>query len=226
MATKEAILKEIIAKKVVAIIRAETSQEAFDISEACIEGGVSIIEVTFTVPQATRVIERLVDKYKDSNIVIGAGSVLDSETARIAMLSGAEFIVSPYLNDETARICNRYRIPYMPGVMTIKESLQALEQGVDILKLFPGEAFEMSTIKSIKGPLPQAQLMPTGGVTVDNVEQWLEAGAVAVGLGSSLIKSSKKGDYSEIVNRSRELCEKIKKFKDMKSNGINHISIY
>lgn len=226
MATKEAILKEIFAKKAVAIIRAETAQEAFDISEACIEGGVSIIEVTFTVPQATSVIERLAVKYKDSNIVIGAGSVLDSETARIAMLSGAEFIVSPYLNDKTARICNRYRIPYMPGVMTIKESVQALEQGVDILKLFPGEAFDMSTIKAIKGPLPQAQLMPTGGVTVDNVEQWLEAGAVAVGLGSSLIKNSKKGDYSEIVNRSRELCEKIEKFKDTKSNGINHISIY
>ncbi|MBS4221743.1 bifunctional 2-keto-4-hydroxyglutarate aldolase/2-keto-3-deoxy-6-phosphogluconate aldolase [Lederbergia citrea] len=214
MATKEAILKEITDKKAVAIIRAQTAEEAIEISEACIEGGVSIIEVTFTVPQATHVIQRLVDKYKENNVVIGAGSVLDPETARVAMLAGAEFIVSPYLNEDTAKISNRYRIPYMPGIMTIKESVNALELGVDILKLFPGDVYDLSIIKSIKGPLPQAQLMPTGGVTVDNVGQWLEAGACAVGLGSSLIKRSSKENYFEIVDRSRQLCAKIQEFKD------------
>ncbi|WP_413303528.1 bifunctional 2-keto-4-hydroxyglutarate aldolase/2-keto-3-deoxy-6-phosphogluconate aldolase [Bacillus sp. 1P10SD] len=213
MTTKETVLKEITEKKAIAVIRAETAQEAIDISEACIEGGISIIEVTFTVPQATHVIETLTAKYKASNVVVGAGSVLDSETARIAMLSGAQFIVSPYLNEETARICNRYRIPYMPGVMTLKESVHALEEGVDILKLFPGDVYDMNIIKAIKGPLPHAQLMPTGGVTIDNVEQWLKAGACAVGLGSSLIKRSQKEDFSEIINRSRELCAKIEKYK-------------
>ncbi|WLR53173.1 bifunctional 2-keto-4-hydroxyglutarate aldolase/2-keto-3-deoxy-6-phosphogluconate aldolase [Bacillus tianshenii] len=206
---KEEVLQIVRDNKLVAIIRANSEGEAIEVAKACISGGIRIIEITFTVQGAQKVIETLVNEYKDQGIIIGAGSVLDSETARIAMLAGATFIVSPYLDEGTAKLCNRYRVPYMPGIMTVKDAVQALELGADILKLFPGDAFTPGMIKAIKGPLPQAELMPTGGVNLENMNDWLEAGASAIGLGSSLIKMSQEGKYTEVSDKARQLCAKV-----------------
>ncbi|RYG63671.1 bifunctional 4-hydroxy-2-oxoglutarate aldolase/2-dehydro-3-deoxy-phosphogluconate aldolase [bacterium] len=203
------ILHRLTSVGLVAVVRAESAEQAIRISEATLEGGCPAIEVTFTVPGAHKVIEALAERYKASELILGAGTVLDPETARIAILSGATYVVSPSLNLETVRLCNRYQVPIMPGAMTIREVIEAMEAGADIIKLFPGEAFGPGFIKSIKGPLPQAPLMPTGGVDVENVGEWIAAGAVAVGAGSSLIGAAKTGDYAKITATAREFIAKI-----------------
>jgi 2-dehydro-3-deoxyphosphogluconate aldolase/(4S)-4-hydroxy-2-oxoglutarate aldolase len=208
--TKEQVLSKIQEAGIVAVVRAESSDQAKRIADACIEGGVAAIELTFTVPMSHRVIEDLAATYTKGEIILGAGTVLDPETARIAILSGAEYIVSPFLNSDGVRLCNRYHIACMPGIMTIRDAVEALELGVDILKLFPGEAFGPKMIKAIAGPLPQAQLMPTGGVTVDNVGEWISAGAVAVGAGGALTAGAKRGDYASITKLGREFVENIR----------------
>lgn len=135
---------------------------------------------------------------------------MDPETARIAILSGAEYIVSPYLNLNTIKLCNRYRLPCMPGVMSITEAVTAMEAGADIIKLFPGEAFGPKMIKAIKGPIPYAKIMPTGGVSVDNVDQWIKNGASAVGVGGALTAGAKTGDYKSITEIGKQFIEKVK----------------
>jgi len=141
---------------------------------------------------------------------LGAGTVLDPETARIAILAGAQFVVSPSLNPETARLCNRYQIPYMPGAATIREVIEAMECGAVIVKVFPGETLGPAFVKAVKGPLPQASLMPTGGVTLENVGEWIKAGSVAIGVGSNLTAGAKTGDFSSITHLARQFVEKIK----------------
>jgi 2-dehydro-3-deoxyphosphogluconate aldolase/(4S)-4-hydroxy-2-oxoglutarate aldolase len=214
MIPKLNMLKRITDAGLVAVVRAETSDKALRIAEAVLEGGCPAIEVTFTVPGAHRVIESLAERYKPSELILGAGTVLDPETARIAILSGATYIVSPALNVKTVRLCNRYQVPMMPGVMTISDVIEAMEAGADIIKLFPGETFGPGMIKAIKGPLPQAPLMPTGGVDVGNVGEWIKAGAVAVGAGSSLTGGAKTGDYASITNTAREFIEKISEARE------------
>ena len=183
---KELVLTKIADSGVVAVVRAENGEKAKKIADACLEGGVPAIELTFTVPFAHKVIEDLAKEYKNGEMILGAGTVMDPETARIAILSGAQYVVSPYFNAETVKLCYRYRVPCMPGALTIKEVVEAMEAGADIVKVFPGEAFGPKNLKAIKGPIPQAKMMPTGGVDVNNVAEWIKAGAVAVGAGSSL----------------------------------------
>ena len=207
---KEKILTRISDAGIVAVVRAENAETAMRITDACIEGGVAAIELTFTVPGAHRVIEELAKRYTPDEIILGAGTVLDPETARIAILSGAEYIVSPYFNLDTVKLCNRYRLPCMPGAMTIKEVVEAMEAGADIIKVFPGEAFGPKIIKAIKGPIPHAKMMPTGGVDVGNVGEWIKAGAWAVGAGSSLTAGAKTGEYEKITKTAREFIAKIK----------------
>lgn len=213
---KEKVITRITDCGIVAVVRAENADQAKRIADACIKGGVAAIEMTFTVPAAHKVIEELANTYKPEEIILGAGTIMDSETARIAILSGAQYIVSPYFDAETVRLCNRYRVPCMPGAMTIKEVVTAMEAGADIVKVFPGEAFGPGIIKAIKGPVPQAKLMPTGGVNVDNVTQWIKAGAVAVGAGSSLMAGAKTGDYESITRLGREFREKIQEARASK----------
>ena len=207
---KQTVIQNIKDAGIVAVVRAENGESAKKISDACLEGGVPAIELTFTVPGAHRVIEELAAEYKNGEMILGAGTVLDAETARIAILSGAQYIVSPYYDEATVRLCNRYAIPCMPGVMTIKDVVAALEMGVDIIKLFPGDAFGPGMVKAIKGPIPQANIMPTGGVDVNNVAQWIKAGVVAVGAGSSLTKGAKTGDYKAITETGKQFVENIK----------------
>jgi 2-dehydro-3-deoxyphosphogluconate aldolase / (4S)-4-hydroxy-2-oxoglutarate aldolase len=206
---KSDILKKIIDDGLIAVIRAESREQAARIAEACAEGGVAALEITFTVPGAAGAIEHLAKEFSHK-ILLGAGTVLDPETARIAILAGAHFVVSPALNTETARLCNRYQIPYMPGASTIKEVIDGMECGADIIKVFPGEILGPAFIKAVKGPLPQAQLMPTGGVSVENVGEWITAGAVAVGAGGNLTAGAKAGDYASITLLARQFVEKIK----------------
>ena len=207
---KEKIISSICDSGLVAVVRATSGEQAIRISEACIEGGVVAVELTFTVPFAHEIINTLAKRYANGEVIIGAGTVLDPETARIAMLSGAQYIVSPHMNPDTMRLCNRYRVPVMPGVVTPREAVEALEAGADILKVFPGELFGPKAIKSLKGPIPQGRYMPTGGVDVNNVGEWIKAGAVAVGAGSSLTAGAKTGDYAKITETAKIFLENIK----------------
>jgi 2-dehydro-3-deoxyphosphogluconate aldolase/(4S)-4-hydroxy-2-oxoglutarate aldolase len=204
------VLKRIEESGIVAVVRAESEEAAEKISAACIKGGISAIEVTFTVDGAENVIRSLRKKFSREELLVGAGTVLDSETARVAILSGAEFIVGPAFNPEVAVLCNRYAIPYMPGCMSIKEMITAMEAGADILKVFPGSAFGPGFIKAVKGPLPHANLMPTGGVSLNNVGEWIKNGCVAVGVGGELTAPAKSGDYEKITALAREFLQKIK----------------
>jgi 2-dehydro-3-deoxyphosphogluconate aldolase / (4S)-4-hydroxy-2-oxoglutarate aldolase len=203
------VLGKVIESGLVAIVRTNSSDQAARIAEACARGGAAAIEITFTVPGATAVIEALAKQYASGEILIGAGTVLDPETARIAILAGAQYIVSPSVSPETARLCNRYQIPYMPGASTMREIVDAMECGADIVKLFPGETLGPAFVKAVKGPLPQASLMPTGGVAVDNVAEWIQAGAVAVGVGGSLTAGAQSGNFQQITDTAKQFIERI-----------------
>lgn len=194
---------------VVVVIRGNSVEQAIKTVEACYAGGIKIMEVTFTVPNADEIIKALKTKYKGTDMVIGAGTVLDPETARIAILAGAEFIVSPALNVETIKLCNRYGVAVMSGIFTPTEAVTALEYGVDILKLFPGDVATPNGLKALKGPLPQANIMPTGGVSLENVQDWFKAGAYAVGAGSFITKGAQSGDYSAVEEVSRAFVQKV-----------------
>jgi 2-dehydro-3-deoxyphosphogluconate aldolase/(4S)-4-hydroxy-2-oxoglutarate aldolase len=200
------IMKRITDVGIVAVVRANSGQEAIDISKACLDGGIPAIEVTFTVPKAHKVIEELSDHFSDGSMIVGAGTVLDSETARIAILSGAQYIVSPHFDKDIALLCNTYKVPYMAGCMTITEIKEALSYGVEIVKIFPGSAFGPNYVKAVKGPLPQTQVMPTGGVSLDNVDEWIANGVVAVGVGGQLTK----GTPEEITETAKKFVAKIK----------------
>ncbi|MBP7247830.1 MAG: bifunctional 4-hydroxy-2-oxoglutarate aldolase/2-dehydro-3-deoxy-phosphogluconate aldolase [Negativicutes bacterium] len=211
MSTKLKTLKKITDVGVVAVVRAESAEQAIKIAEACREGGIPAIEITFTVPYADEVIRELSKAYKNGEMIVGAGTVLDSETARIAILAGAQYIVSPCLDEETIKLCNRYQIPVMPGCVTIKEMVTAMELGADIIKVFPGELVGPSYIKAVKGPLPQAPLMPTGGVSLENAAEWIKNGCVAVGVGGSLTAGAKTGDYEAVTEMAKKFVAAVQK---------------
>lgn len=207
---KYRIYQAIKEQGVVVVIRGKNVEQAIKTVDACYKGGIKIIEITFTVPNADKIISSLSEKYAGSDMIIGAGSVLDPETARIAMLAGAKFIVSPSLNVETIKICNRYGVPVMSGVMTPSEAQTAMEYGVDILKLFPGDIAKPAGLKALKGPFPNANIMPTGGVSAENVEEWFKAGAYAVGAGSFLTKDATNGDYEKVEKVCSAFVEKVR----------------
>jgi 2-dehydro-3-deoxyphosphogluconate aldolase / (4S)-4-hydroxy-2-oxoglutarate aldolase len=216
MIKKIEILNRIIESGVVAVIRAENKDEAEKISNACIRGGIKAIEVTLTVPGAEDVLRSLKSIFTEEELILGAGSVLDSETARIAILAGAEYIISPCFDKATAKLCNRYGVPYMPGCMTITEMKTAMEYGADIVKLFPGNTFAPSIIKSIKGPLPQVSIMPTGGVNLKNAAEWIKSGSVAIGIGSDLTNPATKGNYNEVTELAKEYCKIVREAREAK----------
>ncbi|MGD8400784.1 MAG: bifunctional 2-keto-4-hydroxyglutarate aldolase/2-keto-3-deoxy-6-phosphogluconate aldolase [Bacillota bacterium] len=213
---KEIVLAKITECGLVAVVRATSGQQAIKIAEACAAAGVAGIEITFTVPGAAAVIKDCVQNFNNGEIIVGAGTVMDPETARAAILAGAQYIVSPYLSVETVKLCNRYRVPAMPGAMTVKEVVEAMQAGADIIKVFPGELFGPGFIKAVKGPIPYAKMMPTGGVGLDNVQEWIKAGAVAVGVGSKLTGGAKTGNYASITSIAKEFIAKIKEARGKK----------
>ncbi|WP_438431194.1 bifunctional 2-keto-4-hydroxyglutarate aldolase/2-keto-3-deoxy-6-phosphogluconate aldolase [Gorillibacterium sp. sgz500922] len=206
------VLQSLTTNGVVAVIRADNPDDACRMSAACIEGGLTNIEVAFTTPGADEAIRRLAAEYGD-RALIGAGTVLDPVTARIAILGGSEFVVSPSFDEETAKLCNLYAIPYMPGVLTLGEIKEALKLGVDVLKLFPGSAFGPDFVKAVKGPMPYISIMPTGGVDLNNMEQWLKAGCIAVGIGGNLTAPAKEGRYDEITRLAAQYVAKFKEIR-------------
>lgn len=210
MMSKIENLKRIEESGIVAVVRAESSEQALKIAEAVKAGGIQAIEITMTVPGAIEVIKELSRTYIKGEILIGAGSVLDAETARFCLLAGAEYIVSPTLDVETIKLCNRYQKIVIPGAMSVTEVLRAMEAGADIVKIFPATLFGPKIIKAIKGPLPQAILLPTGGVDLNNVAEWITAGSFAVGVGSVLTAGAKKGDYDEVTRTAKEFIKKIR----------------
>ncbi|MCG0278836.1 MAG: bifunctional 2-keto-4-hydroxyglutarate aldolase/2-keto-3-deoxy-6-phosphogluconate aldolase, partial [Thermanaeromonas sp.] len=192
-------MQRIIECGIVAVVRAEGPEQALKIAEAIKAGGVEAIEIALTVPGAIDVIRELARTYRNGEILIGAGTVLDAETARAAILAGAEFLVSPCLNFDMIKMCNRYQKVSMPGAMSIKEVVEVMEAGGDFVKLFPGSAFGPEIVKAIKGPLPYAPLVPTGGVSLENVAEWIKAGCEAVGVGGELTKGAKTGNYELVT---------------------------
>ena len=206
---KEQVLSRLCQCGLVAVVRARDAEDALRIAEACIRGGCAGIELTYTTPGVNDIIQRMASEYAGSDFVIGAGTVMDPETARMAILAGAQYVVSPYFNADTVRLCNRYRVACMPGAMSIAEVVAGMEAGADIIKVFPGELFGPKILKAIHGPIPQAELMPTGGVSVDNAAEWIRAGAVAVGAGGSLTAGAKTGDYGKITETARRFIEEI-----------------
>ncbi|MGT2784253.1 bifunctional 4-hydroxy-2-oxoglutarate aldolase/2-dehydro-3-deoxy-phosphogluconate aldolase [Streptococcus merionis] len=203
------ILKRIEDAGVIAVVRGSSKEEAFKASEACLKGGIKGIELTFTVPQADQVIADLIANHcENSNTVIGAGTVLDAVTARLAIMAGAEFIVSPTFDKETAKLCNLYQIPYIPGCMTTTEMKEALRYGVDIIKLFPGSAYDPSIIKAFKAPLPHINIMPTGGVSLENMVDWFAAGAVTVGVGGNLLAPAEIGNFDKVTEIATQYMKK------------------
>lgn len=205
------VIKRLTDCGVVAVVRAENEEQAKKIAGACIQAGIVGIEITFTVPGAHKIIENLCETYSEDEILVGAGTVLDKETARAAILAGAKYVVSPCLDVETVQLCNTYDIPCMPGAMTVKEAVDGMKAGADIIKIFPGGLYGPKIIKNFKGPLPQMKMMPTGGVDVSNVGEWIKAGAVAVGVGSSLTAGAKMGDYDSIVKIGKQMIEEVRK---------------
>lgn len=206
---KVEILTRIEKAGVVAVVRENSRVRAFEAAKAVIKGGIKGIEVTFSVPQADQVIADLKNEFQnDTSVVIGAGTVLDSVTARLAIMAGAEFIVSPCFDQATAELCNLYQVPYMPGCMTITEMKQAMESGVDVVKLFPANNFTPQIIKAAKAPLPQVNIMPTGGINLDNLTEWKQAGAIMVGVGGNLFKGAAEDNYDLVAQTAKKYIEK------------------
>jgi 2-dehydro-3-deoxyphosphogluconate aldolase/(4S)-4-hydroxy-2-oxoglutarate aldolase len=197
---------DLIADGVVCVMRGVTDDTLLPIANAVIGGGVSALEVTMNTDAATDKIERLVAECPD-DVAVGAGTVLDAESARTAILAGAEFVVAPTLDVDTIEVCNRYGVPVAPGVATPTEALTAYEAGADFVKLFPAAALGPGYLSSLGGPLPQIPVMPTGGVGTDNAADFFEAGAIAVGVGSALIDDAaiEAGDYDRITANAEEL---------------------
>ena len=215
---KHTVFEGILTRGMVGIVRADSAQAAVQIAEACIAGGITALEVAFTTPDTLGVLRTLRERHGD-DVLLGAGTVLDTETARAAILAGAQFIISPGVNVETIALCQRYQVLAMPGAMTPTEIVTALQAGADIVKVFPAEMFGPAYIKALRGPLPQAPLMPTGGVTVENLGEWFASGAVAVGIGSSLSGPGATGDYAAVTARAHEFVAKMALVRTSRSSG-------
>jgi len=193
---------------VVSVVRADTPSKAVKIADAVIAGGVTGIELTYTVPNADQVIGELVEKYQDNPaVVIGAGTVLDATSARIAIIGGAEFIVSPTFDADVAKMCNLYQVPYIPGVYTPTEAQTAMQAGSEVVKLFPGSLATPKAINELKGPFPYINIMPSGGVNVDNLSDWFDAGAFVVGAGSSLVGPAADDDFAGVTANAKAFME-------------------
>jgi len=213
---KTDILSKIKETGIVPVIRAKSADEALKLTEAIYDGGINIFEITMTVPGAIEVIKELKEKYKENNdVVIGAGSVLDAPTAKTAIQAGAKFVVGPSFDKEMVSLCNRYQVPVIPGAVTPTEVVKAMEAGADVVKIFPATLFGPKIIKAIKGPIPHAPLLPTGGVNLKNVAEWVAAGSYAVGAGSAIVGKVEGDDYSKVTEASREF---VKRIKEARSN--------
>jgi 2-dehydro-3-deoxyphosphogluconate aldolase/(4S)-4-hydroxy-2-oxoglutarate aldolase len=209
-ATRTAVVQEIEASGVVAVIRLRDAERLGYVVDALLEGGVRALEVTMTVPGAVELIGRMSGRLP-AGFTLGAGTVLDPETARQVILAGARFVVGPTFNPAIVRLCHRYDVACIPGCFTPTEILTAWESGADIVKVFPATALGPGFFKDIRGPLPQVRMMPTGGVSLENAGEWIRAGAVAIGVGTAMLdaKAIAEGRYEEITLRARRFIQAV-----------------
>ena len=212
--SRDTILKRVLDGGIVAVVRAESSESLVKVVRALAEGGVTAAEITFTVPDAIDVIRQVRKEVGDA-VVLGAGTVLDTETARVALLAGAEYIVSPTVNVEVIRLCRRYDKAIMPGAFTPTEVLTAWEAGADIVKIFPADLGGPAYLKALRGPLPQVRVMPTGGVDLNTAEGFLKAGACCLGVGGSLVepKAVAAGDFARIRDLAGQYAAIVRRFR-------------
>lgn len=193
-------LARLVAARVVPVIRAADAEQAVALIQAVAAGGMTTVEVTMTVPDPLTVLKAACS----TGLLVGAGTVLDAETARLCILHGAEYLVTPGVFPEVIRLGHRYQKPVLVGAGTVTEVTQALEAGADIVKLFPGSHLGPGFLKALRGPLPQAPCMPTGGVSLENLREWLAAGAVAVGVGGELTAPGLSGDFAGVTALARQ----------------------
>jgi len=212
--SRDATLARILIGGIVAVVRSEHAEPLVKVASALAEGGVTAVEITFTVPDAPDVI-REVRRAMGDRVVLGAGTVLDAETARIALLAGAEYLVSPVVNPDVIRLARRYGKLVIPGAYTPTEILGAWEAGADVVKVFPADAGGPAYLKAIRGPLPQIRLMPTGGVDLTTADAFLKAGAVCLGVGSALVepKAVANGDFGRIRELAAEFAAIVAKHR-------------
>ena len=208
--TKLEQMQQIEACGIVAIIRASSADELIEAAAAIHAGGVDVIEVTMTTPNALQVINDVSSTYGDK-VLVGAGSVLDAETARAVMLSGADFVVSPVTKPDVIEICNRYGKVVIPGAFTPTEILMAWETGADYVKVFPSSGVGADYIKDVKAPLPQIPLVPTGGINAENAADFITAGATALGVGSALVNNQliAAGEFATLTERAERLVKEV-----------------
>lgn len=208
--SKSQIVERIVKEGAVAVIRADNPATLKQIIDALLAGGVSALEVTMTVPRALQIIEETANRFGD-DILLGVGSVLDAETARLAINAGARYVVSPIFKPSIIEMAHRYNLPAMPGCFTPTEILEAHEAGADIVKVFPAGQLGMKYFKAIKAPMPHLQLMPTGGVNLTNAGEWIAAGACAVGVGSALLdkKAIDEGRFDQLTENAKILKQSL-----------------
>jgi 2-dehydro-3-deoxyphosphogluconate aldolase/(4S)-4-hydroxy-2-oxoglutarate aldolase len=204
-------LDVILSTKVIAVIRMSDTEKMAKVIRAVQEGGVKAIEITMTTPDAVNVIHTI-SKKKSKDILLGAGSVLDPETAALVIHSGADFVVSPVTNPEMIKLCNRYGKLVAPGAFTPTEIISAWEMGADIVKIFPATSVGPKYFKDIKGPLPQVRLMPTGGVNLDNARDFIKNGACCVGIGTALLdkKAIAENNWDVLTQKAESLIKSVK----------------
>ena len=195
---KEDIIQIMKKEKIISVIRGENQDVVEKTIDTIVKGGIQLIEITMTVPNAIDLIEMLIKKYENTDVIIGAGTVLDEESAKKVIKAGAKFVVSPILDENVVKICNEYSVLCIPGIATPTEAYTAIRFGAEIVKLFPSNIYGPSFVKTIKGPFPNIQIIPTGGVSLENIDKWLEAGAIAVGVGGEFTKCAKLGDFEKV----------------------------
>ncbi len=210
--SKETHLRQVLDCGIVAVVRAPDSGRLVEVVRALAEGGVTVVEITMTVPDALAVV-REVRRELGDRVLLGAGTILDPETARAALLAGAEYLVAPTVNLDVIRLCRRYDKLVMPGALTPTEILAAWEAGADIVKVFPAEVVGPAFFKAMRGPLPQVRLMPTGGVDLTTAADFLRAGACCLGLGSQLVepRAVAEADFERIRSLARQYVEVVRR---------------
>ncbi|WP_018664997.1 bifunctional 2-keto-4-hydroxyglutarate aldolase/2-keto-3-deoxy-6-phosphogluconate aldolase [Heyndrickxia acidiproducens] len=207
---------------IVAVLRAESVEKALKVSDALIAGGIKSIELTFTVPNADTAIKKIVENYQDhDDVVVGAGTVLDAATARIALMSGAKFIVAPTFDADTAAICNLYQVPYIPGCMTVNEMKTAMQAGAEIIKLFPSNIVGPTFIKDVKAPLPQLEIMPSGGIGLENMADWYHVGCKVLGVGGSLLKPAAADDFAGVTEAAKSFVQKYQQLREAEESKLS-----
>jgi 2-dehydro-3-deoxyphosphogluconate aldolase / (4S)-4-hydroxy-2-oxoglutarate aldolase len=215
MAKKHEVLASLRNSGVVAIIRTDNPADLAAVARALGAGGIKFVEITMTVPGALEIIRDAVAQLKDTDVFIGAGTVLDAQTARAAIIAGSQFIVSPGCDPETLKLCNTYGVVVMPGALTPHEILQAWKCGADVVKVFPADIGGPDYLKTIKEPLPQIELMPTKGIDFDTAAAYIKAGAIAVGTGSCLVGKAliAAKDYNRMTENARRFVTIVREAK-------------